>query len=228
MRLETYLTEFSREHYGSGITFIDIDETVFRTFAKILVKKNGKIVRELDNQQFNSDVLGEGEEYDFHQFRDAKVFRQTSIPIPKTVNRIKKMLSQIKDQHTSSRIVFLTARADFDNKEEFLKTFEEHGIRMDRPNVFVERAGNMKGGTVDSRKKKIMLDYIKTGKFRRVRLLDDHMPNLKALKDIEKNLPKDIEQKVIDTYDIDMSKEKLPAISFYALHVQEDGSLKLI
>ena len=81
MRFDNYLTEFAREHYGAGITFIDIDETVFRTFAKILVKKGGKVVRELDNQEFNSYELKEGESYDFHQFKDAELFAKTSIPI---------------------------------------------------------------------------------------------------------------------------------------------------
>ena len=228
MRFDNYLTEFAREHYGAGITFIDIDETVFRTFAKILVKKGGKVVRELDNQEFNSYELKEGESYDFHQFKDAELFAKTSIPIPQTVNRIKRMLSQIKSQDSDSKIVFLTARGDFDDKKTFLATFEKYGIRMDRPNVYVERTGNIKGGTIDANKKKVMLEYIKTGKYRRVRLIDDHLPNLKALKWIEKNLPKDIEDKVIKRYNIDVEHEKLPPISFYALHAQADGSLRLI
>ena len=138
------------------------------------------------------------------------------------------MLSQIKGMDSDSRIVFLTARADFDNKKMFLSMFEKHGINMDKPNVYVERAGNMKGGTVDSNKKRIMMEYVKTGIYRRVRLIDDHLPNLKALKSIEKSLPKDIEDKVIKKYNLDMENESLPPISFYALLVNEDGSLKLI
>ena len=228
MRLDRYLVEFSKEKYGKGITFIDIDETVFRTFAKILVKKDGKTVRELDNMEFNSYVLKDDESYDFQQFRNAELFRKTSIPIPQTVNRIKRMLASIKAQDNGSKIVFLTARSDFDDKKTFLKTFKDHGIDMSRPDVFVERAGNLDVGTVDAAKKQIMLRYIKTGEFRRVRLLDDHKPNLRALKDIEKNLPKDIEQKVIDKYNLDMEEEKLPAISFYALYAKPDGSLQLI
>ena len=228
MRFENYLIEFARDKYGAGITFIDIDETVFKTFAKILVKKDGKIVRELDNQEFNSYELKPGESYDFQQFRDADLFSKTSIPIPQTISRVKKMLKQIKSTDSDSKIVFLTARASFDNKETFLKTFEKYGIKMDRPNVYVERTGDMKSGTIDERKKKVMMEYIKTGKYRRVRLIDDHLPNLRALKEIEANLPEKIEQKVIDKYDLDMDKEKLPPISFYALHIKSDGSLRLV
>ena len=39
-RFKKYINEKTnlKSDYGAGITFIDIDETVFRTFAKILVK----------------------------------------------------------------------------------------------------------------------------------------------------------------------------------------------
>ena len=232
-RFSEYMTnEFSRVKYGAGITFIDIDETVFRTFAKVLVidKASGKVKRELDNQEFNSYVLQDSEEFDFQQFRSAEIFRKTSIPIKQTVNRIKKMLGNIHEKSLNSKIVFLTARADFDDKNEFLKTFETHGIKMDKPQVYVERTGNLKTGTVEERKKQVMLKYIRTGQYRRVRLIDDYWGNLKAIKEIEDELPKEIEDKVIKTYNLDYSdgQEHLPPISFYALHVQPDGSLKRV
>ena len=231
MKFTEYLIdESARVKYGAGITFIDIDETVFRTFAKVIVKDiaSGKVKTELNNQEYNSYVLKTGEEFDYGQFRNAEMFRKTSIPIPQTVNRIKKMLASIHEKSLNSRIVFLTARADFDNKEEFLKTFEEHGIKMDKPQVYVERAGNLKTGSIAAAKKKIMLKYIKTGQYRRVRLLDDHLPNLRALKEIENELPKEIEDKVSKMYGLDAKEEHLPPISFYALYVQADGSLKRV
>lgn len=228
MRFENYLTEFSKDKYGAGITFIDIDETVFKTFSKILVMKDGKEVHALNNVEYNAYKLKDGESFDFHQFRDAKIFNKTSIPIPRTVERIKKMLAHIKASDSASKIVFLTARADFDDKKEFLDTFEKHGINMDRPTVYVERTGNMKTGTVEERKKKVILGYLKSGEYRRVRLLDDFLPNLKALKELEKELPKAIEDKVIARYNLDMENEKIPVISFYALLVKPDGSLKQV
>jgi hypothetical protein len=225
MKFNDYINEMTRDRYGAGITFVDIDETMFRTFAKVLVKKDGKVVKELDNQQFNSYNLKDGEEFDFKQFRDAELFRSTSIPIKSSVNRIKKMLHQIEKMDSKSKVIFLTARADFDDKKTFLDTFRDHGIKIDSPNVYIERTGNMKTGTIDGNKKKVMMKYIKTGEYRRVRLIDDHLPNLKALKDIEDNLPKEIEMKVIEKYNIDTSLEKLPVISFYALWIKDDGSL---
>lgn len=226
MRLNNYLTEFSREQYGKGITFIDIDETMFKTFAKVLVKKDGKVVRELDNMQYNSDTLGAGEEYDFGQFRDAAFFRKTSIPIPQTFNRIKRMVSNIKLMDSGSKIVFLTARTAFKDMNEFKQTFRENGITIDGDIVDVVFAGDVPNAkSVDKAKKIVMTKYVSTGEYRRVRLIDDHKPNLQALKDIEKSLPKSTENKVIDKYNLDMETEKLPVISFYALWIDEKGNL---
>lgn len=230
MRFNNYITEFSRNSYGSGITFVDIDQTLFYTFAKVLVKKNDRVVHSLDNQEFNSYKLKDGEKYDFHQFRDASFFRKTSIPIPKTFNRIKKMISQIKTMDYGSKIIFLTARGSFDNMEEFKKTFKENGITIDGEIVDVEMTGDeyKKGDNVEDIKKRVMMRYISTGKYRRVRLIDDYKPNLKALKNIENNLPKNIEDKVIDKYNIDTESEKLPIISFYSLWVDDHGNLHKI
>jgi len=230
MRFDRYLNEFSRERYGKGITFVDIDETIFKTFAKVLVKKNGKVVRELTNTEYNSYKLKDGEEYDFHQFRSAKIFRETSIPIPKTFTRIRNMIAKIKEMDSGSKIIFLTARASFNDMDEFKKTFIQNGVNIDGKIVDVEMSGDewKPGKTIDGVKKNVMLRYIKTGEFRRVRLIDDHKPNLKALKDIEKNLSKDIEDKVINKYNLDITTEKIPPISFYALWIDDKGDLHLI
>ena len=225
MQFGNYLTEFARDQYGKGITFVDIDETMFNTFAEVLVKKDGKVVRSLDNQEFNSYVKKEGEEWDFGQFRDAAFFRKTSIPIPQTFNRIKRMISQIKMNDSGSKIVFLTARGTFDNLAEFKRAFKDNGVTIDGKIVDVSFMPEGEKMSVDKDKKRRMMEYIKTGEYRRVRLIDDHKPNLKALKDIEKQLPHSIEQKVINKYNLDMTKEKLPPISFYALWIDEKGNL---
>lgn len=122
MRLQKYINE-RKSSYLYGLTFVDIDETIARTFAKVIVrdKETGEIIRELDNQQFNADTLGPGEEYDFHQFRSGELFLKTSIPIEKTVSRIKRMIKMLKKNDRKSRIIFLTARPSFSDKENFLQ-----------------------------------------------------------------------------------------------------------
>ena len=61
-----------KEFIGSGtLTIFDIDETLFHTKAKVAVVKDGKVVRMLDNQEFNTYKRKAGEEYDFKEFRSA-------------------------------------------------------------------------------------------------------------------------------------------------------------
>jgi hypothetical protein len=223
MRLEKYLLNELASDYGAGISFIDIDETIFRTFAKINVIKNGKVIQSLTNQEFNSYELQAGESFDFGEFRSAAIFDKTSIPIPKTINRIKRMLQNIEIR--DSKIILLTAREDMDNKRAFLQTFRENGIDVDR--MYIERAGNLKTGTIPEKKKKIVMGYLKTGKYRRVRIIDDDIGNIKKFLSINKKIPQSIIDKVKDKHNIP-DTEDFPVISFYGLLVKDDGSLKRI
>ena len=223
MRFKGFLNELASE-YGAGITFIDIDDTLFNTFAMIKVIKNGKVIKKLNNQDYNTYKLEPGESFDYGEFRSAEFFNKTSIPIPQTVKRIKKMINGIKTKGSNSKIILLTARADFDDKNVFLDTFRKHGIPID--DMYVERAGNLKG-TVAGIKKKVIMGYLKTGLYRRVRIIDDDMTNVKEFLKIEKNLPQDIVDKVKQTYRIP-EDEKFPVIQFFGLLVKKDGSLKRI
>ena len=216
------LNERSKD--GAGITFIDIDETIFNTFAKILVKKDGNTVRELDNQEFNSYKLQDDEVYDFAQFGSADLFHKTSIPIPKTVKLVTKMLKQIKAKKLDSKIIFLTARADFDDKDLFLQTFRDNGIDIDAGSTHVERTGNQKTGTIPERKVKTMLSYLDSGKFTRCRLLDDHKPNIDALADVRDQLSDKTKQKVAKNFGVDADTP----IEFFGLLVKPNGTLKRV
>lgn len=227
MKFYEYLTEFSKEKYGAGITFIDIDETLFHTFAmiKVVDKETGKLVTSLTNQEFNEYKLSQDHKYDFGEFKDAEMFQRTSTPIQPTVDRVNKMLAQIKKQDKNSMIVFLTARQDFDNKEQFLDTFRSYGIDVDDKRVYIERTGNMASGTVAERKRVTILKYLKRGIYRRVRMIDDDNANLKKFLEIEKDFPQDILDKITKTYNIDKSEEKYGTLQFYALKVLPDGKL---
>jgi hypothetical protein len=222
MRLQNFLNELSSD-YGKGITFIDLDETIFKTFSKIYVLKDNKITKKLTNQEFNSYKLEPGEKFNFGEFRSAEIFRKTAIPIPQTVNRIKRMIKNIDKRE--SKIMILTARTDFDNKKEFLNTFRDHNIPID--NMYVERAGNVKDGSTAQKKKKIILKYLKSGDYRRVRLIDDHLANIKEFLTIKHTIPQTILDRVKDKHNI-QDDEQLPIISFYGLLVLPSGKLKEI
>jgi len=171
-----YLIEKNEE--GGGLTIFDIDVTLFHTTAKIAVKKDGKVVRELNNQEYNTYVPKRGETFDFRQFRDAKKFREESKPIERMLNKAKIILkhSLLKPK---SKVIIVTARDDFDNKETFLNTFRDHGFDIDK--VRVERAGKIKDVTGSATQKAIIIhNYLNTGQFSRVRLFDDSIENLRT------------------------------------------------
>lgn len=187
---------------GKGLTIFDIDETMFHTKAKIKVMKNGKLVKSLDNQQFNDYELQPGEEYDFGEFRSAKIFNQTSTPIARMIAKAKAILRNAT--RTGSKVIIVTARADFDDKDTFLDTFRKQGIDID--NVYVERSGNL-GGSAAKNKEIIFKKYLDTGKYARIRLFDDAMSNLKIFLSL---------------------KQSYPEVSFEAFLAKSNGSVQRI
>ena len=76
--------KYLEEATGKGLTIFDIDETMFITKAKVHVVKNGKVIKKLDNQEFNAYKKKPGEDYDFGEFKNAEVFNRTSTPIART------------------------------------------------------------------------------------------------------------------------------------------------
>lgn len=173
---------------GAALTVFDIDETLFHTQAKVLVSKNGQIVKELTNQQFNTYVLGQDEKFDFTQFTDARLFHDTSEPIEAMWQHAKQTLDQI-GRRSGSRVIIVTARSDFDDKETFLDTFRKHGLDIDK--IHVHRAGNLNMPSAAA-KKIIIAKYLSTGKFNLVRLFDDAESNLIAFLSLQDDFP-DIE-----------------------------------
>lgn len=167
-----------------GLTIFDIDDTLFHTTAQIKVMKDGQVVKSLSNQEFNNYQLQPGEEFDFGEFRSAEKFAKESEPIKPMINTLKRILNRA----SNTKVIMLTARADFDDKDKFLDTFEKYGIDMSR--IHVHRAGNLPGDDPPAYKKAIWVrKYLNTGKYNRVNLIDDSMTNLKVFKNLESEYP---------------------------------------
>lgn len=198
---QEYLTEKSE---GSGLTIFDIDDTLMHTTAKIAVKSNGKVVRELTNQEFNTYQLKKGEEFDYRQFRDAKKFKEESKPIARMFTKAKAILRNVVNK-PGSQMIILTARNDFDDKETFLDTFRQYGLDVDK--IRVERAGKLAKLSPAHAKYVIIYNYLKQGKFARVRLFDDSMENLKEFMRL---------------------KKEFKNVEFEAYHAKSDGSVQRI
>jgi len=205
LKFKQYINEVNKEFKDNGLTIFDIDDTLFHTTAKIAVMKDGKKVKELTNQQFNTYKLKAGEKFDFKQFKDADKFYKESQPIEKMLNKAKAIIKNI-GKKPGSRIVIITARNDFNNKQKFLKTFTDHGLDMRK--IRVERAGKINDvSNVALKKVVIIRNYLNTGNFKRARLFDDSMANLRAFLQM---------------------KREFPQVTFEAYFAKPDGSIRTI
>ena len=177
--------EFLTERAGKGLTIFDIDDTLFVSKARVIVKNtNTGKTKALTPQEFNTYKLRRNEEYDYGEFKSAKIFYQTATPIGRMIEKAKAIIRNATKK--GSKVIIVTARANMDDKKLFVKTFESHGIPM--KNVYIERAGNMSGSSAEN-KKVIFRKYLKTGEYSRIRLFDDHKENLKALLDLKNEFP---------------------------------------
>jgi hypothetical protein len=193
-----------KQFVGKGtLTIFDIDETLFHTKAKVEVVKDGKVVRSLDNQQFNTYKLKAGESFDFREFKSAEVFRRTSTPIVRMVEKAKAIVKA--KNNAASRAIIVTARADFDDKHMFLQTFRDHGLPIDQ--MHVERSGNLGLDSPAEAKKVVFRKYLNTQNYTKTRLYDDAMSNLKAFLELQ---------------------SEYPNVTFEAWFVKPDGSIKRI
>lgn len=189
---------------GKGLTIFDIDDTMFTSKARVRVKnKNTNQVKELSPKEYNNYKLRSGEEWDYGEFKSSKLFYKTATPIGKMVTKFKAILRNATRK--GSKVILVTARADMDDRDLFLKTFEVNGYPLD--NVYIERAGNLGLDSSAKNKEIVFKKYLDTGKYKRIRLFDDHIENLYALLNLS------------DSYqDVD----------FEAYRVKKDGSIKSI
>jgi hypothetical protein len=158
------------------------------------VIQDGVVTKSLNSHDFTHYRLQPGEQFDFEDFRNAQEFFEKSRPIIPMMNQLK------HDIATGNRVVMVTARADFDDKELFLDTFRKYGIDMNRVHVY--RAGNMKGATTEEKKKKIIRDLLNQGLYSKAIMYDDAVPNLNSFMEL---------------------KQEYPDTRFYAWHVDPKG-----
>lgn len=203
LRFNEYLKEEAQFQDG-GLTIFDIDDTLFHTTAMITVNKDGKPVNKLTNQEFNTYKLKPGESFDYSEFRSAKKFHESK-PITRMLEKAKSIIRNVQN-NPLSRVVVITARANFDNKNLFLQMFQKHGI--DTNTVRIERAGNIDDvEDVAAKKYVIIYNYLNTKQFSRVRLFDDSMANLRTFLKL---------------------KTRFPGVSFEAYYAKPDGSVRLV
>lgn len=196
LKFKQYLNESPAQ--AGSLTIFDIDDTLFNTTTKVLVKRGGKTVNALTPAEFNVYKLKDNEEFDFSQFRSAKVFADTAKPIGNVFRIAKKLINRLVP---NKRIIIVTARSDLDDKKLFLATFKKYGFDTDKVHVY--RAGNIPKHGAEA-KKDIIRDQINKGKYVSVKMFDDAKANL---------------DKFIELH------SEFPNVTFEAFMIHEDGKI---
>ena len=186
-----------------GLTIFDIDRTLFHSNAKVGVDKDGEVIKVLNDTEYNTYILQDGEKYDYSQFRSSKVFEATAKPIASMLAKAQAISENAIAK--GSKVIIVTARSDMDDKELFVSFFEKHGLDM--ANIYIERAGNIGLPTAAENKTVVFRKYLDTGEFKRIRLFDDAIENLRAFVAL---------------------KPEYPATAFEAYLVREDGNMETI
>jgi FMN phosphatase YigB (HAD superfamily) len=177
------------------LVIFDIDDTLVHTQTKVHVVNNGQVTKELNSHDFTHYKLQPGETFDFENFRNAHDFFHNSKPIIPMMNQLK------HDIATGNKVVMVTARADFDDRELFLDTFRKYGVNMSKVHVY--RAGNMAGKMQTEEKKKIIIrKLLNQGQYTKAIMYDDAVPNLESFVEL---------------------KDEYPHTKFYAWHVSLEG-----
>lgn len=186
------------------INFVDIDDTIFKTDTRIrVIDKDGNVKKRLTTEEFDKYVLKPGESYDFSESLDSEIFYKTAKPIKNVLDKINDILNNAKN----NKIIFLTARADMNDKHKFLSVFKKYGIPVDNKNlVYIERAGNLMLEAPIA-KRIIIEKYLSNGNYKKVRLIDDSERNLKEFLKL---------------------RNKYPNIKFEAVQVTKDEKLKIL
>lgn len=196
--------QYIEEAKKGTLHVVDIDDTMFHTTARVLVRNSkGKIIRYLSNSEYNDHKLKPGQKYDYKEFRNSKKFRDESKPIQPMISKVNKIQRNV-GKHLNSRVIINTARADFDDKDTFLDTFRKQGVDIDK--IHVHRAGNDTSKDLPAHKKvKIIKQYIDKHSHKKVIMYDDSKTNLQALLNM---------------------KREYPDVKFIAFHVEPDGTMK--
>jgi FMN phosphatase YigB (HAD superfamily) len=192
MRAFEFLIEDGEQN---KLVIFDIDDTLVHTQTKVHVIKDGVVTHSLNSHDFTHYKLKPGEEFDFGDFRNAREFFDNAKPIIPMIDLLK------RDINTGNKVVMVTARADFNDRELFLDTFRKYGVNMDKVHVY--RAGNMTDKiSTEDRKKIIINRLLDKEHYSKAIMYDDAVPNLNTFLSLKKEHP--------DT-------------KFYAWHVDLDG-----
>lgn len=167
----------------------DIDGTLKHPTARVGVNDaSGTRVKTLDHHEYNTYKLPPGHSFDYREFSSAEKFEESQ-PIGPMLTIAKKIQQNMGPK---SRMVFITARKDFDNREQFLDQFRKHGLNMDHTDprgIHVHRAGRLPLPTAEA-KLHHFRQHLDSGRYHAVHFWDDDDRNLELFSKLKQEYPK--------------------------------------
>lgn len=179
MSFKSFLLEFKKEHKGY---VFDIDDTLLKTDSKIFVNKDGKKIKSLTPEQFNTYKLSKGEEFDFSDF----ISNDTLVATGKKTDYwqvAQNVNNAIKNGTSKSTIYILTARPAVAKKglHAFLVKNGLSELKLD--NVF--NIGGRSPSSTIAQLKKMVLKQVKK-KHKEVTFFDDDPKNIALANELKK------------------------------------------
>ena len=177
MRHILTLEEFSiRGKKSDKVLVFDIDDTLITSNAKVLVKKNEEVVKELNSSEFNEYKLKDGEVYSFEKFRDLGIMLSSEMrPYFDTLKR---------EYARGVHIAILTAREDKDMIHNFF--IQKSGIDI-HPKLIFTTGDDKSDCSIAEKKAKCIRKLVQYG-YTTLVFFDDNIDNLHSAQKMGKEL----------------------------------------
>lgn len=160
-------------HKSSKLLIFDLDDTLIHTTANINVVKNGKVVKTLTNNEYNTYELKPGESFDYSEFSDPDILKNEKFT--RYWNTLK------REYNRGTHISIITARPDATMIREF---FLRNNIDIKQELVFAVGSPDfMYKGSVAQKKAKVIKLLSRLG-YDTMIFFDDNEANLRAAKEL--------------------------------------------
>lgn len=156
----------------------DFDDTLVKTEAKVYVYKNGKFIKSLTPEQFNTYIKSPDEEIDISEFKDPRLIM--SARKYKMWPALQNINNAILQGRSSSQIFILTARSPI-ARNPIHKFLKSNNIFIPEENIITigDDAGEI---NIAEEKKRILIDL--KSQFDNIIFFDDNPENIRLAQEI--------------------------------------------
>lgn len=167
------LEEFKIKGKSSNkVLVFDIDDTLIKSNAKVFVRNGGKVVKELDSQEYNNYKLNPGESFSYEEFRDFDIL---------LASEIKPYFNTLKREYERGvHISIITAREGKDMIRDFF--IKKAGIDI-HPNLIFTSDCEDENFSVAEKKASSIKKLVEYG-YKTLVFFDDNVDNLREVQKI--------------------------------------------